>query len=335
MARKKYNKFINVFQIFFSSIKHYFLYLDQCVKQLLFPVFGQLLSIIVIFTLTFYLQTNNDNIRNFNPFFNDDKNLIICFFIVLSPFFLVLLKAIYDYMIVFCSFNLLFFTTMGKSKVKNIDFAANNNTIKRKLFSYVILLLLVSLIYLLFLLPSLILIIPIIIAVIYLSLCFQVFTFEGDISPINCIKRSIQLVKGNVIPTIIMILLCYFVCYEFLTNLFLWSFEKISVSTFFIERFETFFELLPVKDWNANLCAILDSLPISISQRPDTLISALDIAMQAYRTMIAFIIISFTLPFRCCCFTSLYKLYDSEKIKENSKQTDEIIKRATGKKRKN
>ena len=57
--------------------------------------------------------------------------------------------------------------------------------------------------------------------------------------------------------------------------------------------------------------------------------------MHGYTSIVYFLVIGFTLPFRCCCFTELYKMYDSEKIKEFSKSTDEIVKRATGKKGKN
>ena len=61
-------------------------------------------------------------------------------------------------------------------------------------------------------------------------------------------------------------------------------------------------------------------------------LDALTVAKFSAEGLINFIIVSFTMPFRCCCFTELYRLYDSEKIKENSKESDEIIRRATGKK---
>ena len=57
MARKKVNKFTGVFQIFFSSLRTYFLYLDKCAKYLAFPILGQLLGIILIFALTYFYNT--------------------------------------------------------------------------------------------------------------------------------------------------------------------------------------------------------------------------------------------------------------------------------------
>ncbi len=316
MPRKKSNKFLSVFNIFFSSIKSYFLYLDQCAKYLAFPVFGQIISIIIIFWLTYLFKTNIDNIRNLNPFFESDKNLYTCFWIVLAPFFLVLMKAIYNYILAFASLNILFYTTSGKSKVKNIDFKANDNVIKRKFPNYILLMLIVSLLLLILLLVS-----PIV--WLFLCLAFQVLALEGDISAPKAISRSFEMVKANIIPTLIMLVLCIFTTYIFLPNLFLWAFDKISVSTFLIEKFETISNAMELDIINSYLSFI------------NTQLKPIDIAIGSYQALIIFIITSFTLPFRCCCFTELYKLYDSEKIKENSNQTDEIIKRAAGKKRKN
>ena len=135
MARKKANKFIGVFQIFFSSIKTYFLYLDQCAKHLSFPIFGQLISLILIFTATYFFVKNVEDIKAINSFFSQDKNLLITFFVLLAPLFLVFLKAFFDYIIAFASLNILFFTAPKGKKSKTIDFEANNNVIKRKLLN--------------------------------------------------------------------------------------------------------------------------------------------------------------------------------------------------------
>ncbi len=316
MSRKKSNKFLAVFNIFFSSIKSYFLYLDQCAKYLAFPVFGQIISIIIIFWLAYLFKTNIDNIREFNSFFESDKNLYTCFWIVLAPFFLILIKAIYNYILAFASLNILFYTTSGKSKVKNIDFKANDNVIKRKLPNYILLMMIISVLLLVLFIVS---------PVVWLFLClaFQVLALEGDISAPKAVSRSIEMVKENIIPTLIMLVLCIFATYIFLPTLFLWAFDKISVSTFLIDKFESFCNILELDNINSYLSFI------------NTQIKPLDIAIATYQALISFIVIAFTLPFRCCCFTELYKLYDADKIKENSKQSDEIIKRASGKKRKN
>ena len=310
MARKKINKFTGTFQIFFSSIKTYFLYLDQIAKYLAFPVFGQLLGIILIFTVTYYFRTQFYNYINLSVFY-----------VILIPFLLIFLKAFYNYLVAFASLNLLFYTVSGKSKVKKIDFKANDNVIIRKMPNYIVLLFLLSVIGIIISIPPLLFISPFI--WLFLCLCIQVFALEGDVSPIKAISRSVELVKNNILSTVIMIILCYIVTYWFLPNLFIWAFEKLSLVSALITPYEQFFELVPLDNINSYLSLANYS------------IDPLTIAKFAAEYTISFIIISFTLPFRCCCFTELYRNFDSNKIKEFSKETDEIITRATGKKRKN
>lgn len=315
MAKKKTNKIVGAIKIFFSSANTYFLYLDQCFKYLSFPIFGQLIGIALIFTCTYYFNTNIDNIRNISPFF--DKNVYAIFAIILLPFFAILIKAIYDYILAFCALNLLFYTVSNKKKVKDINFKGNKEVIQRRLFQYILLMLIVSI---LIVVPPFIVIAPII--WVFLCLAFQVFSFENGTSAIKAISRSIELVKGNFIATAILLILCGFTTYWFLPNVFIWAFDKISVTPFLINRIEVIAQMLPLKEYN-------DILSIVNYQ-----IDSLTIAKYMAESIIVFIVVGFSLPFRCCCFTELYKLYDSEKIKEFSKATDDIIERATGKKRK-
>lgn len=316
MPRKKSNKFIECFKIFFSSIKTYFMYFDECIKALCFPILGQLLSIILIFTAVYYYLINIDKIRGIGSFFDNDNNLLIVLAVIILPLLIVLVKAIYDYLIAFSSLNLLFYTASKKKKSKNIDLSANNSVIKRKLFQYILLMLLVTLILIV---PPLIFVAPII--WVFLSLSFQVFAFEGEISAPQAISRSIELVKDNVIVTILMLLLCCISTYWFLPNMFVWFADKINLSFSLVNLWEDFFALLPIETWNS----VLSSLPLGLS------IDAVTISKYAVELCIASVIIGFTLPFRCCCFTELYRLYDSDKIKEISKSSEDIISRATKK----
>ena len=315
MAKKKTNKILGAFSIFFSSAKTYFLYFDQCFKYLSFPIFGQLIGLALIFTCTYYFNTNIDSIRNISPFF--DKHIYTIFSIILLPFFIIFVKAIYDYILAFCALNLLFYTVSGKKKVKDINFKANKDIIQRRLFQYILLMLIVTI---LLSVPPMIIVAPII--WVFLCLSFQVFSFENGTSAFKAISRSIELVKGNFVATSILLILCGIITYWFLPNVFIWAFDKISVTSFLINRIEVVAQLLPLTQYNELLSIVGYE------------IDALTIAKSATENIIIFIIIGFSLPFRCCCFTELYKLYDSEKIKEFSKSTDNIIERATGKKRK-
>lgn len=315
MARQKTNNFIEVFKIFFRSIKTYFLYLDQCGKYLVFPIIGQLISIFIIFACTYYFIVNIDNIRNLAGFLQSDKNLLITLFVILLPAFLVFIRAFYKYIIAFEALNILFFTVSPNKKVKQIDFVANDKVIERRLFGYIILMLLVTI---LLTIPPLIFIAPI--SWIFLCLSFQIFALEPDTSAIKAVFRSIELVKGNVIPTLILLILCYIATYWFMVNLFIWVFDKLSITHFFINLSIPFVELLPLKAYNEILSIV------------NTQIDSITIAKTFVESAVCFLVLGFTLPFRCCCFTELYKLLDSQKIKEFSKNTEEIVTRATGKK---
>ena len=130
MARKKTNKFIGAFQIFFSSIRTYFLYLDQCAKHLAFPIFGQIIGIILIFTVAYFFIINVDNIKEINPFFENEKNLLISFFVIIAPLFLIFLKAFFDYIIAFTSLNLLFYTVSNKTKASTTQIVVTITAVK-------------------------------------------------------------------------------------------------------------------------------------------------------------------------------------------------------------
>ncbi|MBQ9244907.1 hypothetical protein IJ182_01415 [bacterium] len=318
MARKKSNKILGAIRIFFSSIYSYFLYLDQCVKYLFFPIFGQLIALIIIFTLSYYLNNNIDSIQNISPFFESRRNVNILFCIILLPFLLVFLKAFYEYILAFSALNILFYTVSGKKKVKDIDFYANKKVIERKLPTYITLMLIVTV---LLVVPPLIIVAPII--WIFLCLVFQVLAFENESNPVKIISRSIDLVKGNVISTVILLILTGILTYWFLPSLFLWAADKISLTSFIMTKIEAISLMLPLVDINTMLSIV------------DLSIDPVLIGREGAKMLITSLVIAFTLPYRCCCFTELYKLYDYEKIKDFSKESEEIITRATGKKRKN
>lgn len=331
MARKKSNKFTGIFKIFFSGLYSYFLYLDQTFKILAFPIFGQIISVSLILTLTYMFNTYYEDIKNSCALFDADQNLYITFFVILFPLFLIFLKAFYGYIINFAGLNLLFYTNSNKKTAKKIDFKANNDIIQRKLFAYIFLMFCVSII---FILPPFIFIAPLI--GIFLCLVFQVFSLEGDISPFKAISRSISLVKSNFIPTCILLIFSIALTYIYLPCLFIWACEKTSVYYFLLNNCEKLTNLLPLNDFITNFNTIISSsyLTPPLQDFMNEIMTPLSLARLMAEGTISFIVIGFTLPFRCCCFTELYRLYDSDQIKEFSKDTDEIIKRA-GKKGKN
>lgn len=311
MGRKKSNKFLSVFKIFFKSIKTYFLYLDKTAKYLLLPVLGQVIGVILIFMATYYFNNNIDKLVKIAFFSQNKEHLLLGLILVILPFLALILHSFYKYIIAFSSLNLFFYTLTPKKVVKTVDFKSNDKVIERKLFQYILLMLFISV---LCLFPPL---------WIVLCLSFQVFALENDANCFNSISRSIKLTLENLFPTVIMLTLIFLVSYQFLPALFVWALDKIHVTDFMVTKLEVFLQMLPYNEWN-NILSIVNQH-----------IDSVTVAKAVTEFIITFIIVGFTLPFRCCCFTELYRLFDNEQIKEYSRESEEIIKRATSKKRKN
>jgi|GEM_PF-4629693 len=310
MARKKTNKFLSVFTIFFSSIKTYFLYLDQTAKYMLIPVLGQIISVLLIFTIVYLFNENTHNLAKIPFFAKSDDNLLTGLWIALAPFIWFLMHSVYRYCIAFSSLNTVFYTISPKKKAKDIDFKSCDRVIERRLFQYILLLVLVSV---LCLIPPLWLV---------LCLSFQIFALENNTGCAKAIAGSFKLTMENMFYVIIMLILVFVFSYWFLPSLFVWALEKISFIDFAASKLDIFTRMLPVPYEQINSVLALFGGHI------DSII----IAKMSAELIISFIIIGFTLPFRCCCFTELYRIFDKEQIKDISKEDEEIIRRASGRK---
>lgn len=310
MRRKKSYNILSVFYIFFTSIKTYFLYLDKLVKYMFIPVIGQVLGLFLIFLATYYYNNNVNNIRKIPFFAQNEEHLLFCLFVILIPFLALFLHSCYRYIIAFSSLNVVFYTLNSKKKVKDIDFKANDRVIENKLFQYIMLMLFVSI---LCCFPPL---------WIVLCISFQIFSLESNTNFIKAISRSINLTLENIISVILMLIFVSILTYWFFPTLFIWTLEKISIIDFLITHVEIYFQKLPYQSWNS-------ILSLANMQIDSVIISRIFI-----ETILNFIIIGFTLPLRCCCFTELYRIFDNRQIKELSKESEEIIRRASKRKRK-
>ena len=206
--------------------------------------------------------------------------------------------------------NIIFYTVSHQKKIKDIDFKANDRVIERKLFQYIILMFLVSI---LCIFPPF-----------WIGLClvFQVFALENDTNCFKAVSRSFKMTMENLFSVILMLVLVFILTYWFFPTLFIWALEKVSCIDFLVTKIEFYLQDLPYSDWNAYLSLVGQH------------IDSVTVAKNITEGSLMFIIIGFTLPLRCACFTELYRIFDTEKIKEFSKEDEEIIRRATSKKRK-
>ena len=310
MGRKKSNKFLSVFGIFFKSLGIYFKYLDKTSKYLLFPVLGQILGVISVFVVTYYYNLNIDKILKIPFLQQNGQYSFFLLLIILTPFLALLLRSFYGYIVAFGALNPVFYTLYTRKNVKDIDFNSYEKVIENKLFQYVLLMLFVSI---LCIFPPM---------WVLLCLSFQVFALESDTNFLKAVSRSCKFVIDNMFYVILMLILVFVFTYWFLPSIFVWGLEKISVIDFLVTKTDTYLQFLPYDYFN-------DILSVAGAH-----IDSVTIAKVVVESTLMFIVIGFTLPFRCCCFTELYRIFDNEQIKEYSTESEEIIKRATSKKRK-
>ena len=303
MARKKRKASLNIFKIFFGSVKVYFLYLDKFVKYLMFPVMGQILGLIVLFTVAYLFNVNAASLQEKIPFLSDEKNFFIAYLICLAPFFAIFIKAFYEYIIAFTSLNSVCYIITPKKKVQDIDFKTHDSAIERRLFPYIALLFFASIISMVLCVPVFWIFAP------FIVLMFQVFALEQSAGPLSSISRSIDLVKGHYFVTLMAIILAGVLTYMLIPGLFMWALDYFKITPFLNAPVEKFVSIIPM-DLN-NINTFLTSLAVSK-------ITTSDLARMLTESTIYSVFIMFTLPLRCCVFTNLYAALDIDAIGKNS-----------------
>ena len=304
MGRKKRKISLNAFKIFFTSTKVYFLYLDKFVKYLTFPVFGQIFGLIAMFTVAYLFTVNMATLQEKIPFMFSDRNFMIVYFCCLAPFFVLFLKAFYEYLIAFCALNSVCYIITPKKKVQDIDFDTHNDALERRIFHYIVLLFYFSLISIFLSIPIFWLFIP------FFVLVFQIFALEQSAGARYSIKRSIELVKGHYFHTLVAIVLVSLLTYIFIPYLFVWSFDYFKLTPYLMLPVEKFLSAIPIdfNSINELLRANMISMTVEIS----------DVSKLIVETAIYTIFFMFTLPLRCCTFTNLYAALDIAAIGSNS-----------------
>ena len=173
---------------------------------------------------------------------------------------------------------------------KVYDFEAHTELIKRRAFSFIGL-------WFLFGIFSLIAICPLMwvicaVFAIYFVLVFQVFTFEPELSPIGCVKKSLMLVKGHFRDTFLLFALVGALTYVAVPQIAVKGLDAVGINTVFSNAILPFVNLLPEFDFTQyGLGAIKHS----------------DMAIFTIQTIIAQILIQYTLPLRSILWSMWYK----------------------------
>ena len=152
----------------------------------------------------------------------------------------------------------------------------------------------------------------------------NVFTFEEEVTPSGCFKRSLMLVKGNFAKTLAIMTVLFALTYYFIELGISVIFDALKITDFLLGLFEGFASMIPVDGINSIL---------AISGAPQ--ITPLDISRSIIQQIIFFLVVGFTLPLRSIIWTMWYKnLSDRDgvpaKVTKNSRKKldPEILKRA-------
>jgi hypothetical protein len=188
-------------------------------KVMLFPIFGQLIGILLILLPSYFFS---QNITRFMLPENIAKNFVLILLgliVIILPGFFVFAKAFWEYMTAMVALNSSIGNIVAAGKLK--DYAILNQCVKLRTKDYIVLLSLLTLIILgglllplsifslsllntvdtaflttAFMIIELFMVFILLIISVYLSLAFQVFAFE-TISPVETIKRSWSLVRSS------------------------------------------------------------------------------------------------------------------------------------------
>ena len=141
---------------------------------------------------------------------------------------------------------------------------------------------------------------------VYFVLVFQVFTFEPDVSPLGCVRKSLSLIKGHFASTFMLIALVGALTYIFIPQVFVKLFDISGINNFF----------------SGMLVPLIEQLPeINLEKYGLGIIPKSDIALFTVQTMLAQILIQYTLPLRSILWSMWYKELEkkpSEKLMEKS-----------------
>lgn len=292
-----------------EGIKIYFTNIDKFLIYMLFPVFGQLIGILLSFGLSLGFA-NQIVARVDNPW--------IAFLLVLLlaiPGLLVFVKAFWDYMVAYIALNSMTEGAISTGKV--YDFQSHNEVATRRTWAFVLLLLAVGILSSIG--SSIFFIIPASIIWIYFILVFQIFTFEPDLKIHEHFQRSFLLIKGHWFRTCALMLILAFFSIFIITQGVSVVFDYLNLSNKICMLFDPISSELPI--------ALTNEL-LTLLKQP--IITTKMISEMFYYSILSAIIMGLTLPIRSICWTLWYmNLTDLELKKQNSgkkskKQKQEI-----------
>ena len=313
----------NVLEVFAESLKLYFSNFDKFIQYMTFPVLGQIAGLGLVFLLTYFYAKNMPILMQKIPALNDFSILFIIAILITLPGLAIFVKAFWEYLVAYGAINSMLENMLRSGKV--YDFDAQTELIKRRTAPFVGLWLLFGVFSLIALIPFFW--VPCAVFAIYFVLVFQVFTYEPELSPVGCVRKSLLLVKGNFLKTFVLFALVGVLTYSLVPQIINLFCEYTRLTLLFKNLFIPFINELPIADLNAVLSKMYIP-PLKVE----------DIALFTVSTFIAQIIIQYTLPLRSILWGLWYRKLEGslpkqvEKKKRSSKRPSEKLMEASAKK---
>lgn len=274
--------------IFSESIGLYFSNFDKFVQYMSFPVLGQIGGLGLVLLITFFYTQNLPNLLEKYSSLDNFNTLILLSILITLPGLAIFIKAFWDYLVAYGAINSMLDNMLKSGRV--YDFDAHTELIKRRSIAFVGL-------WFLFGIFSTIAICPLLwvvcgILAIYFVLVFQVFTFEPELSPAGCVKRSLELVKGHFASTFMLMTFAGLLTYLFIPQIVIKVFDIANINTFLANLIMPIVNQLP--DLNLQIYGI-PNIPKE------------NIALFTIQTIIAQILIQYTLPLRSILWSMWYR----------------------------
>lgn len=300
----------SVWGIFAQSVKLYFSNFGSFFKYLAFPVFGQILGIILTFSAAYFYAVNLPKYITQDGLFDNFSMIFLILIAIILPGLLIFAKAFWEYLVAYGAINSMVDNMLKSGKV--YDFPAHTQLITRRTANFVGLWFLLGFFTIIGIFPLFWVIAGILF--VYFVLIFQVFTFEPDKSPLGCFQKSVLIIKGNFARTLGLMALLGALTYWILPDLTKFLFDSVNIISFLAIPFDAWANQLPIDEINK----LLAQTPTAYQ------ITSLMIAKSVICSFLSYIVICLTLPLRSICWALWYKSLN----KPESKLDKRILERA-------
>ena len=333
------NKRKKPFGILAESIGLYFSHFDKFIKYMTFPVIGQIFGVVLVFCTTYFYSLNISKLVDKYPMLNDFWILVGIVILLALPGMAIFCKAFWEYLVAYGAVNSMLENLLKSGRV--YDFDAHTELIKRRTLPFIGL-------WFLFGIFSIVAVCPLFwiicgVFAVYFVLTFQIFTFEPELSPLGCVKKSMALIKGHFASTFFLLAVIGVITYLLIPQVILTAIDSIGITTLLTRLVLPFVSLIEIPEFLLNIPRMVP-------------LTHVDIAKSVIEITVAQILIQYSLPMRSILWSLWYKELNnglphidglksvtskrkskrpSEKLMENShkkfskkKLDDNIIKRA-------